>query len=79
MLDGLRDIAARGVRTQHHQHIRKTFREHAEIGARAFGPCVLQPQAIAAVDIDAIEGAGHAIEAGGVDQDVKFVFLLGWS
>ena len=40
------------------------------------GPDVLQPHAIRATDIDAVEGAGHAVEAGGVDQDVEFVFLL---
>ena len=39
-------------------------------------PDVLQPHAVATTDIDAVERAGHAVEAGGVDQDVELVLLL---
>ena len=76
MRDSLRNIAARGVWTEHHQHIGEAFGEHAEIGARGFSPSVFEPAAVLAADIDPVKGPSYAVEASGVDQDVEFVFLL---
>ena len=71
---GLWNFAARGVQTLHHQYIRKTFREHAKMGARAFDTGVLQPQGVRAADVDAIKDSGNAVEAGVIDQDVECVY-----
>src|ERR1051326_2305657 len=59
VFNGLRNIAARGVRAKHHQHVREAFREHAKVGARTVSPDILKPDTIRAADVDAIEGAGH--------------------
>src|SRR5205807_4328553 len=60
--DGLSNVAARGVRAEHHQHVRETLREHAEIGARGFGPGIFEPDTVLAADIDTVVGPGHAVE-----------------
>src|SRR5581483_9152586 len=67
------NIAARRMRTEHHQQIGKTFRLPAEVGARSIGPNILEPDTARTANVDAVERAGDAVEAGGIDQDVEFV------
>ncbi len=70
-LDVARDVAARGVRAQHHQHVGKALGHHAEQRSGRAHPVVLEPPPARPDDVDAVVGAGDAVEAGGVDQDVE--------
>ena len=73
VFDAARDVAERGVRAHQHQHVGEALDQDAEIGLRAALPLVLQPHAVDAPDVDAVEGAGDRVEAGGIDDDVELV------
>lgn len=75
-LDIARDIAARGMRAQHHEQVGEAFRLHAQHRARVDLPVILQPPSAGAADIDAVIGAGDAVEAGGVDQQVELILRI---
>src|SRR5215212_10241216 len=49
----------------------------AEQRAGPIGPRVAQQLAVTSPDVDAIERAGHRVEAGGEDDDVELVVTLG--
>ena len=46
----------------------KPTRHQAEVGDRPVRPLVLQRDAVPAGDVDADDGAGHRVEAGGEDD-----------
>jgi hypothetical protein len=48
------------------------------IDLRRIAAGVFEPEAVLAADIDTVVGAGHAVEPGGVDQDVEFGFDPQW-
>ena len=75
VFDRARDVAQRGVRAHHHEHVGEALDLHAEIGLRAALPLVLQPQAVGAAEVDAVEAAGDGVEARGVDDDVEVEVL----
>ena len=68
-----RKIPEPGMRAHDHRHVGKALDEHAKISLRPVAPGVLQRNPIDASDIDAIEGAGDRVEAGGVNNQVEFV------
>ena len=51
--------------------------DEPEVGGRAVGPLLLQGHAVPAGDVDADQGAGHGVEAGGVDDGVELERLVG--
>ena len=55
---------------RHHQ-VREPVHQHAEKGRRAVAPLLAQGLTTGAADVDAVEGAGDGVEAGGVDDDVE--------
>jgi hypothetical protein len=75
LLDGDHHVAdhGRAARSGDGEEIRKAGDGDAEVGTRSVGPLVPQRAASPAADVDAEQGAGHGIEAGGEDDAVEVV------
>src|SRR6266508_3654914 len=71
VFDAARDVAERGVRAHHHEHVREAIDHHADEGGGPTLPLVLQSLPASPSDIDAVEAAGDGVEAGCVDDDVE--------
>ena len=62
-----------------HEHVGEAGDLEAEVGLGAVGPFLAQREPVAAADVHPEKAAGHAIEAGGEDDDVELEVLLGRS
>src|SRR5690606_11139227 len=55
------------------EHVRETGDGQPQVGTWSRRPFLAQLPAVATADVDAIERAGHGVEAGGEDQHVHLV------
>ncbi len=77
-LDAARKVRRqrRALRARQHEEIGKSRRLQAEVVDRPVAPLVAQVLAVGADEVDVVEGAGHGVEAGGVDDQVELVVAL---
>ena len=61
----------RAARPGQREQVREAGGHQAKVGARAMRPFFLEREAAAAGDIDRHQGAGHRVEASGVDDRVE--------
>ena len=59
------------------EQVREAGNHQPEVRAGSVGPPVAQRDALATTDVDAQQGAGHRIEAGGEDDRVELVIVVG--
>ena len=64
-------VAEDRVRSVEQEQVGEAVGGQSQIGARALRPRLLELQAVTAADVHVDDGAGHGVEAGGVDDGVE--------